>query len=39
MYLPLRSIVFIAALFNVSTQEENVIPTKINILSMNSIVL
>jgi len=39
MYLPLRSIVFIASLFKVSTQEENVIPTKINILSINSIVL
>jgi len=39
MYLPFRSIVFIASLFKVSTQEENVITTRINIFSLESIVL
>jgi len=39
MYLPLRSIVCIASLFKASTQEENVITTKIDIFSIESIML
>jgi len=39
MYIYLQFCVLIVSLFNVATQGENVITTKINILSIESIML